>query len=156
MPRLLVFAACDNVLLGNDNNVSLITLLNQITLNIAEDAPDPLPADSTVPIRWFVYSEWEIAPEERGLGFEQRMQLFAGESQDAKIETIAAFMTKPDKSRHRMIGQLQGFPLLPEGIHRLKLSIRPSGGDEWTPAGDYPFEVVYRKAAAHDATQVAQ
>ena len=144
MPRSLIFAPCDNVLLGQDNSVSLIQVLTQIV--VSGTVPDPLPENAGSPMRWFIFSQWEVFPEEVGVTFQQRLQI----ADDARVfyEAFSDFIPEAGKNVHRLIGALSFFPLIPGGKYRLRLAVRRAGDENpWQDAAEYPLEIIYRHIA---------
>lgn len=141
MPKLLTFAPCDNVILGQDNSVSLIQIMNQLV--VSGDIPDPIPANSATQMRWFLFAQWEISPDEFGHDFQQRVRIVRAGQQ--LFEAFSDFTTEMGKNVHRMIANLTYFPLIPGGECRLQLAVRPAGeNNPWQEAADYPMEIVYR------------
>ena len=141
MPRALLFAVCDNVLVGQDNSVSLIQITNQFLLS--GDIPNPIPPNSATQMRWYVFAEWEILEDEFEQDFEQRVRLMRDEQ--TMFETFSDFRTEQGKIIHRMIGGLTFFPLIPGGLYRMHLDLRRSGAQNpWQNAAQYPLEVIYR------------
>lgn len=140
MPRLLVFLPCELVLLDQDNSVSVIHMMNEVTLS--GDFPDPLPARAAVQVRWSTFAQWEASAEEVGQHFEQRVQMV----RDGVVafENMSDFTIEAGKPIHRMISNFTFFPIVPGGAYRLGISIRRVGTEEWQECGDYPLTVVYR------------
>ncbi len=143
MPRLLAFMPCELVLIGQDNLVSLIQIMNEVTLS--GDFPNPLPPKAAMPLKWSVFAQWEASDEEAGQQFEQRIQMVRDDVM--AFESMSNFTIEAGKPVHRMIANLTFFPLVSGGLYRMRLSVRRSGTEEWQQAGDYPFNVVYRHVA---------
>ena len=59
MPRLLLFAACERIILADDNTVSLISLLEkmEMTAHVAPGEPPPA-GDAMSPFSWNVLATW--------------------------------------------------------------------------------------------------
>lgn len=130
MPRLIVLAPCENVIVSQDNKLSLISLLE--TINVGIPANQPIPPNSSIPMPWFAVTVWEREASDGNTEFESFVQ--AGHLQS----TTANFrMTTP---MHRIIGQILGFPLV-FGEVRLKAFIRAVGTQQWNEKGTYPLIV---------------
>jgi hypothetical protein len=71
MPRLSILSPCENVILGQDNNASIIVIIHQVRMQLPPDVPDPIPPGSVSPMTWYVFAQWEILPGEVGQHFEQ-------------------------------------------------------------------------------------
>ena len=142
----LVFVPCQTVIIGKDNNASLIVLLHQIHVQIPAEAPDPLPEKAAFPMGWHVFCQWETAPEEIGTTFEQRIQLLnmSGELQ-ADFDSVSPFVPEKKKPIHRVIANLNLFPVLAEGHYRLRLSLRKSGDKDWSVSGDHPLQIIHKR-----------
>ncbi len=140
MPRLLLFTPCENVLISENSNVSLINVMNEVTLTPSERLPDPLPEGAATPMRWFLLSQWEILPEDIGRTFEQRITL--SNDQRTPLEGITQFTPEQNKILHRLIARLDHFPLIPSGNYRLKLFLRLAGEQTWQEVSSHPFNVI--------------
>jgi hypothetical protein len=146
MPRLLLFAPCDNVLLsGPSDSVSLIVVINQITF--PSELPKPLPEKPHITLRWFVFSQWEFETSEAGFEFEQKIELIGEDKNVPLLENVAAFKAQEGKPVHRMISQLFAFPIAAAGWYRLHMAIRAKGGENWRQVGDYPIQLVHAAPA---------
>ena len=55
MLKLLIYAPCEKVIVANDETVSVISLMESISVNIGGE----MPADALAPIRWSVLSLWK-------------------------------------------------------------------------------------------------
>ena len=73
MPKILIFAPCDKVIISEDDNTtSLISLIEAFTIGIPEDVQ--FPEDTSIPIRWHIV-HCEIVEGEGDKRFEQRTNL---------------------------------------------------------------------------------
>lgn len=140
MPKLLAFLPCENVLITQDQTVSLIQVMNKLMIS---GVPDPLPLNAATPIKWFLFAQWEIEPTDIGQSFDQRIRMVRGDF--VGLEVIGNFTAEAGKNVHRMITNLSFFPLIPGGAYRFKLEIKRIGeGHGWEAQGEYPFEVEYQ------------
>jgi hypothetical protein len=136
MPKLLIFAACEKVIIGQDNMPSLIGILQGLNIH----APDPVPEDkpALVPLQWCAFSSWLNEGDEPNTTYEQRVVLF-DDSGSPVFENCTQFqMTKP---QHRIYLTSHLFPLLPEGTHRVLLFLRKVSEAAWTEVASYPLQV---------------
>ena len=151
MPRLLIFAPCENVLISQGSSASLIVILHRIDLS--GDIPEPIPENTATQMKWHIFAQWETEPEETGVKFEQKIEMSSKDgTMVPSIAGIAEFVPEAGKPVHRMIVNLTFFPIIPAGFYRLRLSLRRSDQQgEWIPHGDYPLEISYqhRPAAVH-------
>ena len=153
MPRLLLFAPCDNVLVSAPHNsVSLIIVISEVTF--PSESPKTVAEKPTAAaMRWFVFSQWEFAADEAGFEFEQKIEMVGERKSAPLMENISAFKAEEGKPIHRMIAQLFAFPMVAGGPYRLILSLRAKGGESWMQVGDYPIQISY---AGGPPAQVSQ
>ncbi len=142
-PKLLAFLPCEKVIVDMDNNVSLITLLQDIKVGIPE-SPDETKANPkgkiVAPIKWSVLVLWKRSEDDNVLEYEQKVALFdpAGE---ASIQAIQPF-SFGDKHTARNIANIIGFPIHEDGVYLLKLWLRRKGDPETPePLADYELTV---------------
>ncbi len=151
MPRLLLFAPCDNVLLsGETQSASLIIVLSQIVFQAA--LPDPLPPNAAAPMRWCTFSQWEMGESEVGIEHAQKVSLIGPDGSE-KIANTVTFIGEQDKPVHRVVVTNFGFPIVAAGIYRLKLSYQRTGEESWVDAADYPLQISYAPAVVPTPVQ---
>lgn len=140
MPQLLAFLPCEIVIINDPNQTpSLINVLIEITMG---QLPDIVPENAAVPFRWCVFTQWKIAQDERARQWEQRSRMKNPAGQPIGMEHVAQFAVaggEPLKAVHRMIGQLDRFPILPAGEYQLEVAIREIGTEAWIEQHDYPI-----------------
>lgn len=147
MPRLLLFAPCDNVLVAGDasQSASLIIVLTQIIFQ--GPIPTNLPPNPVAPMRWSTFSQWEMANDEAGVRFTQRIKLVAPDGSEA-YSNVLDFVGEQNKPIHRLVTTNFGFPVLPEGTYRLLMSLTRSGEENWSDLADYPLQIVFAAPVA--------
>lgn len=152
MPKLSLFTPCENVILSQDNNASLIQLLSHIKLTLPPEVPDPIPPHSAAPMKWFIYAQWECSPDEVGIRFEQKIDMVneLGEAA-ADFQLLGSFIPEAEKPIHRMIASLVFIPLYPPGQYRLRVSIRRAGEERWNLAEDQRLDILHERVAAQVA-----
>lgn len=144
MPKLLMFAPCDNVLISGENqSASLIIVLTQIVYQ--GTIPDPFPPNAMSPMRWSTFSQWEFETEDSGINFQQKITLVDDAGQEAYSNQVN-FTGIPSKSIHRVVTTNFGFPLLAPGVYRLKLSYQRAAQGDWQEVADYPLEILWSGA----------
>ena len=141
MPKLLIFAPCDKVIIGvGDNNASLIDILQNINIGMA--AGKPIPENAMAAMRWAVFAMWLKEPEDEGKSYKQRVQLLSP-SGKVLTEVITEFQLK--KAVHRVANGLQGFPIGEVGEHSLKLCLWEGKKEpEWREIAMFPLTVTHR------------
>lgn len=140
MPRLILFVPCEKPLVGADSMLSLINVLQSITV-VPTDADEAkgtgLPIGTTT---WHIVTVWQREPgdDAEGVRFQQRVTM-TGPDGKVLLQTLGEFaMPKP---YHRNLGRIEGFPVLPEGEYTLTASVRNANDSEWTEKGTYPIRI---------------
>ena len=136
MPKLLLFAPCEKVIIDKDTNtLSLVSILHQLTFHLPPGV-QVLP-DAAVPIKWHTLSLWEKEANDDGVSFEQRIEL---RGQNNKILVQSNSSWSFTTSTHRVTNNIHGFPSAP-GPLRLVLQFRRPES-QWTEVASYPLEVI--------------
>lgn len=137
MPRLLLFAPCERVIVEQGaNTVSLIALLQGLTLHHTE----PTTPDAAIQQRWYVLSIWLKEPGDDDHQFQQRITFVAPSGRQA-IEAFTDFtMTKEFQ---RNVAQFQAFPVGEEGHYDLRLEFKRRSDENWTMLASYPLSVTH-------------
>lgn len=139
MPRLILFAPCERVIIEQGaNTLSMISILQDLSASIkAGTPPDP---KAVAPQRWYALAMWRKEPSDDGKRFEQRTALIAPGG-EPKIEAFSEF--EMQKRTHRVIVQIDGFPVFPPGDYTLTAELREVGRKQWVPAGSFPVTVIH-------------
>lgn len=145
MPKLLAFLACEKVIIDHRQVPSLISLYQKMQITL-QDAP--LPDNALSPTQWNVFALWQHAPEEIGIEFHQRVevylpngQLFAGS--EAKFKVISE-----DSQQSRNIFQFFGIPINDEGFIRVATWLN----DEVEPRSEFRFFVEHVRKEQNEQT----
>jgi hypothetical protein len=148
MPRLLVFVACEKAIVDNGNLVSLISLIQEVNLQIPPDAviPNDLKA-AAAPMHWSIVAIWERVPTDDGKVFEQRIAMFHSdgslvfEAPQSVVDFKPAPPSTAPAGQHRTIGLSPSIPVR-EGMYAIKTWLRERGETEWgEERGSYPMKV---------------
>lgn len=137
MPKLLMFAPCEKVIIDQNNNSSVISILQDVQVEVHSTE---LPQDAAVPMRWEVFTLWLREASDEGKKFEQICELLTPEGKRAARGTISFEMTK---RLHRNVMTLMGFPLVPSGgQYVLRLSLKEAGEDrERQEVAEFPISL---------------
>jgi hypothetical protein len=141
MPKLILFAPCERVIIeAGSNALSMISLLQTVHATVQRDTP--VEKAATGPIRWHVLVIWQRLPGDEAKVFTQKVSLFdpAG---DLRMDALADIDLK--KEFLRSVGSMAAFPIGMEGEYTLAVSIKENGG-EWTQLATYPITVSYQSA----------
>jgi|SRR5579863_5717515 len=139
MPNLLLFAPCEKVIVDQNNTASLISVLEEVKVQIVGGAP-PVP-NTIVPMQWSIVSLWEQSSAwDMGRTFEQRTALVSAAGAHL-AESIGTFVF--EKPRHRIITQILGMPLTEPGQHKVKIWIRDKADPpkEWKETASFPITI---------------
>jgi len=128
MPRLLAFLACEKVIIADDNQASIMGLLQGFELSAAP------PANQTVvlPMQWTVFTLWEKEPDDKASQLTQRFELLAPDGTSllqAKTETAVISEADEGKVFHRVVARLKGFPVRGATTHTLRLLLKTGDGE---------------------------
>ena len=139
MPRLLLFAPCEKVILsGDDNTISLISVLQEIYVFVPKDLQ--LPADALMALKWYGFAMWQIESSELEKQFEQYMQLFLPDGTPWQPQNLLLVQPIPtDKPSHRVINRFDQFPIFQFGEFTLRVFYRVVGDSDWIEVGSFPL-----------------
>ncbi len=146
MPNLLLFVACEKVIVANDNVISVIALLQEVNVQLPLDAPPP-PELKVAPMNWSILSIWERIPSDLSKCFEQKIAICSS-SNEVVFETPLLpfeFQVIPPAmhlaSQHRTIGSTNLIPITPDE-YSLKTWLREKGATDWgAELAHYPLKV---------------
>lgn len=130
MPRLICLLPCENLIISNENKVSLISLLESI--NIALPSSQAIPPGSVVPMRWWAVTIWEREASDENREFETYVDIGTVKTQIAKFR-----VTTP---MYRALHMIQGFPLA-VGQNLLRAYLKDTTQTNFTEVGKYPITV---------------
>lgn len=138
MPKLLLFAPCEKVLVDEKSHTtSLIVILQEIHYKVPPGTQ--LQPNALLSMNWSVVSLWqEEEPADAGVEFEQRVVL----ENSAGTALIANEVKwKFEKPSHRIVGNVPGIPV---GTRRLmlKLSFRVVMSRDWHEVAAFPIELM--------------
>ena len=142
MPKLLFFVPCERVIVSREGPLSLITVLEGLTLNIPAEEYVNLPDDAVAPTTWFVVTKWIHSDNEESHLWEQRIQAITSSGRIA-TDAIMPFDLAIDPMGIRNVAQINGFAIKPSGIVNVTLSLRRTGEDDmaWQEIASYPINL---------------
>ena len=138
MPKLLLFAPCEKVIIAQEGNtVSLITILQELTVSIPPDVQ--IPADAKVPMQWYGFSLWQKQPGDEGKRYEQQIELTGP---DGGIVVSASSQFEMTAPAHRILSIFPGFPVGQFGEYMLRLYLREEKeSEEKKEVASFPLTV---------------
>ena len=156
MPKLLYFLPCDRVILSKEDTLSLITIIEYVTVTLDPQKVDGMPEDGGVPKEWVVVSAYEWGASDFERKYEQRVRLILSNGR-VTTETITKIPREPDKKRSRNIVTVLGFPIVPPGEASLQLAIREISQENWQDIADYTITITHKIDAPESppATSIA-
>ena len=153
MPKLLLFAPCNQAIVGQDNSLSLIVIMNEVKIAIGRNTPDPIPNDALVNLRWMAVSHWMAQPEDEDQKYEQKVELIDIENRSLPGMSSTTEFALP-KKRHTVVVGFNHWAAVPNGVYTLRLSLHKLGEEQWQVAAEYPIDSeMTREAAAPLALQ---
>lgn len=140
MPRLLVFVACERLLINElDQSTSLIGIIDTVTIEVPDSVE--ISPDTFAPQRWYIFTRWlkDISDAEDVKTYEQEVIIRSPQG-DVSNTSITQFEMK-DKL-HQVYVVVNGLPIGQEGEYVIELSLRKADQDqEWKKVATYPVTV---------------
>lgn len=134
MPRLICLLPCENLIISNENKVSLISLLENISIALPQG--QAVPSNAVIPMRWWAVTIWERESADSDQEFETYVEVGG-----SPIHTpIARF--KFSSPMHRALHVIQGFPLAP-GQNVIRAYIKEASQPNFAVAGSYPVSIQF-------------
>jgi len=147
MPRLLVFVACEKAIVDHSNLLSLISLMQEVNIQIPPDATVPAEAQIAAPMPWAIVSVWGRLLSDQGKTFEQRIAMFHSDGTlvfEVPFSTVDFQPTAPATAltdQHRTIGNSTVIPIQ-AGTYSIKTWLREKGQSDWgDELSSYPLKV---------------
>ena len=145
MPKLLVFAACERVIIDQDNNVSLMNLVTEMTTEVPEQSEREADKLAVAALRWAIFALWAKDPQDEGKTFEQRVILLDPSGAPSGIEGATPFAFPEGKRFMRNTVNVLGFPFKSAGTYRVQLWMRQEGGvPAAEPIAEFPINMKQR------------
>ena len=135
MPRLLLFAPCQQALIDQNSNVSLVGILSSLQATIDESQ---VPEGAALPLRWDFFVLWAQTADDEGKEYEQLCELVGPDKKFPLPSTTFPM----DKRFRRVVTTVIGFPLLGNGEYVLRLLLREKAeGVEPREVATFPIVV---------------
>lgn len=143
MPQLILFAACEKVIIDADGLASLITLIEKV--QVAVPAGVDLSKPIAVPMRWAVLAVWQLA-EQEWRQFEQKIELVSADKNLVAMHTEPQILEPTSRSATgcKMISHLTAIPLN-QGPLELRLYLHRVNDPKWEESATYPVEVILQR-----------
>jgi hypothetical protein len=143
MPKLLLFTPCEKVIISQEGQMSLITIVDGFNVSMSAEEYDNLPDDAVAQIAWDIVTKWsrEDSEEEEPAHWEQRIQVF---TPSGRVSTNAKTgIDLVSNLGMRNVLRVNGFPIRPLGRCKILLSLRKAGDNDasWQEIASYPVKV---------------
>lgn len=136
MPRLVYFAPCLTPIISQEGVLSLVNVVEAITV------PAPVSADAALPqpITAVAYFRREAADADRS--FEVKLRIVAPSGRVLREREAEPFQIVDEG--HRYLISIQNFPLAKAGTYGLQLLLREQrSGERWRRVAEYPLDVAH-------------
>ena len=144
MPRLLLFVACEKVIVDQRTNmISLMSLLQDVNVQIPPGTPFP-PSNAIIPMQWTIVSIFLAEPGDSGKQFEQRSALVNSNNVTLVHTPVAPFALT---EQYRVTSQINGMPVGNAGRLNVKCYLREKGTNAWQEIGEgYPINIKWQSS----------
>jgi hypothetical protein len=133
MPKLIILAACERVLIDRVSALpSLINIFQRMNIQL-QDAP--LPENAVSPARWAIFALWRHSPEERNIEFTQRTEVIGPSGVKFAEMTTMFKITETDDLQSKNYIELLGLPIYTEGFLKVRVWLEGIPDTE----GEYQF-----------------
>jgi hypothetical protein len=141
MPKLLVFAPCERVILAaeGDPSASLIAILQGFGVPVRPPRDERV----NIPMVWHIFSLWEQVSDD-DLSYRQKFQLVGASGEELIMSRVLPVIAKTDRPKrfHRVNVRIAGFPLKGDaGDYLVKLWVSSDAGDSFTEHASFPIPV---------------
>ncbi|MDO8434587.1 MAG: hypothetical protein Q7S58_19495 [Candidatus Binatus sp.] len=136
MPKLLIFAPCEKVLIDQTtNSLSLIAVLQEVHYKLPPGSA--VPPNFSLPIAWSALSLWQEESADAGVIFEQRITV-ENRAGSTLLENVAQWeFTQPN---HRIVASVLGLPVYDK--LSLNLFFRVVGSRDWHNVASFPISLI--------------
>jgi hypothetical protein len=146
MPKLLVFAPCEKIIVDQTTNTtSVINLLEALNIAIPQDEESKIPADANLAMAWHILALWQAQPEDEGKQFEQRFVAELPSGEALGLMGIMPIAFEAGKPNFRNIVNILGFPiarLLKTDRCVFRLFFREQGdANPWQLVAEFPLVI---------------
>jgi hypothetical protein len=140
----IIFVACSKVILDQNNNATLVEILQNLSVPIPENVV--LPPNAAAPREWSVFTMWKIDSTDVGKPYVQYVRMSWPDKTEFQTGKLPLQITS-GKGVHQATVNVIGFPVGQEGPITIETWLELDGkriGDEHT----YTISVEHQKAPA--------
>ncbi len=136
MPKLLLFTPCEKIIIDDNNNVSLVVLLHEITAVPSEKG---IPKNAVTPKEWAVYTTWVQEDGDENKSYIQWLQIQWPDGSEFEKYPLP-FVFKKRRQQNRV--NIVGFPIGQPGLLTIKMWLE-SDGAKVTEVYSHTLEITH-------------
>lgn len=141
MLKLLVFLACEKMIIDKEEMASVINVLDSVTVEL--DGKTELKNDAASPFGWEVFAIWRrIDALVSGKKFEQRVTLIDPDG-NLVFEVVQPLTIDNIHLNFRAHLKVGAMPVGKKGSLSLRIYLR-EGSSKWQEKGEYPIQIVHK------------
>ncbi len=138
MPELLALLPCEKVIIDQQNNPTIVNVLEKIHVHVP--AGHSVPGSVITPKEWAVFTLWRRSEEEAGRKFEQHIEVLLP-NESVAIRANASFTF--NDTMHRLVSLMLGFPVGQQGACVIRTWLEAEGR-RTTQVFTYVVEVIHQ------------
>ncbi len=144
MLKLLIFAPCEKVIIGEGGQSSVIGVIEMIRLQVTDE---PIPSDALIPFRWGFLTLWNRGESvEEPIKYQEQVRIFRPDETDTGFQADAEFEVNMNFKNFRQHNDnIPVFPAGMEGRYELRLFLRRAGEEAWEEHGRFPVIIEHIK-----------
>ena len=135
MPKLIVIAACEKVIVDKQGPPSLISIFQRMNIQLQDV---PLPEGAVAPMRWAVFTLWQYTPEDKnGMEFTQRSEVIGPLGTLFATSDVKFTISNIDDLQSNVFVDILGIPVQVEGLVKIRVWLNEMP----TQVGEYFFTI---------------
>jgi hypothetical protein len=119
MPELILFAACEKVILDERRNATLINIMAGIEANRVQGPTGPIPKNAVAGSSWSIFSLWKPKDGDVGKEFTQKITIIWPDNSEFKVNDVNFKMEKGRNHQNNLA--IVGFPIGQVGDVRVNM-----------------------------------
>lgn len=138
MLRLLYAIPCENIIVAEEGQHSIIGVLERAQAQVTADAPPKF----LIPMKWNVVALWtrDDNPIPEPTEFIQRTTVKTSDGEEV-ISIDLPFKVSDTFRNFRNLAAFPGFPVAASGVMNIEISLKPANADEWVKHQTFPIVV---------------
>src|SRR5437016_1067839 len=138
MPKLLLFAPCEKLIIDEQKNPTLICILQRISVTLPPNVQ--LTKELLAPREWDICTIWEPGEGDSKDTFSQHIEIILPDGSNSQLSATGEF-TFQENTLHRNNIHINGFPIGLAGEYRIKLWLE-SGNTKQTVVGPVTYPII--------------